>query len=241
MEAQNVKKGGSMLMKLVILVLVVVVIYGVYSIFFKKSGSGLVLVKEVKKATEKIEIKSGDIQLGSTSNYTYSMWLNFSNFNYKYGQKKHILKRGNGLQVYLAENNNDIVLSFNEKGKGNRMDCTIKDVPLQKWINIIFSINTKSVDIYIDGKLRKVCVLKNTPIAPTKDDDIVLCDNGGFSGKIALMQYIPAKIGSNEAYKMYKSNTSGLSSKFNLVKSNYTLEGRLIKNNEEVGSVDFSV
>ena len=88
-------------------------------------------------------------------------------------------------------------------------DCDIPDFPLQKWVNLIVSFNGSAMDVYVDGKLMKSCVvnlgsllqktntitlgatsvtdigfitnvkLKNSPIAPQEAWDIY---SQGFGG-----------------------------------------------------------
>ena len=37
--------------------------------------------------------------------------------------------------------------------------CTVDNIPLQRWVNIIVSLNGRTMDVYINGKLTRTCVL----------------------------------------------------------------------------------
>ena len=41
--------------------------------------------------------------------------------------------------------------------------CKAKMIPLQKWVNVIVSVYSQVVDIYIDGQLTSSCILKGFP------------------------------------------------------------------------------
>lgn len=81
--------------------------------------------------------------------------------------------------------------------------CDIKNIPLQKWVHIAYILNNRTVDIYIDGKLERSCVLRGVP--KLNDDPVHVCDNGGFFGKISNLVYFRYAMKPDEVYKIYAS------------------------------------
>jgi hypothetical protein len=81
--------------------------------------------------------------------------------------------------------------------------CDIKNIPLQKWVHIAYILNNRTVDIYIDGKLERSCVLRGVP--KLNDDPVRVCDNGGFFGKISNLVYFRYAMKPDEVYKIYAS------------------------------------
>lgn len=79
--------------------------------------------------------------------------------------------------------------------------CDIKNIPLQKWVHIAYILNNRTVDIYIDGKLERSCVLRGVP--KLNDDPVHVCDNGGFFGKISNLVYLRYALKPDEVYKIY--------------------------------------
>lgn len=63
----------------------------------------------------------------------------------------------------------------------------VKDIPIEKWVNIIFTLNNKTVNIYINGILKKSHVLKNVP--RQNYYDTFIGDNKGFGGYISNLRY----------------------------------------------------
>jgi len=81
--------------------------------------------------------------------------------------------------------------------------CDIKNIPLQKWVHITYVLNNRTVDIYIDGKLERSCVLRGVP--KLNDEPVRVCDNDGFFGKISNLVYFRYALKPDEVYKIYAS------------------------------------
>jgi hypothetical protein len=79
--------------------------------------------------------------------------------------------------------------------------CDIKNIPLQKWVHITYVLNNRTVDIYIDGKLERSCVLRGVP--KLNDEPVRVCDNGGFFGKISNLVYYRYALKPDEVYNIY--------------------------------------
>jgi hypothetical protein len=66
--------------------------------------------------------------------------------------------------------------------------CDVMDIDLQRWINVTVSVNGRIMDVYMDGKLARSCILSNLQdIAADKAQKIVLMPtdvlfNGYVSG-----------------------------------------------------------
>lgn len=101
-----------------------------------------------------------------------------------------------------ASNNNNNTKPISQPELTGYDTCTLDNVKLQRWTHIVVSVYNNIVDIYYDGKLKKSCVLKGFPEPNTNDLHLSL--DGGFSGKIAKMNYINAAINQNEAYSIYR-------------------------------------
>ena len=79
--------------------------------------------------------------------------------------------------------------------------CSIKMIPLQKWVNIIVSVYNQVVDIYVDGLLTSSCVLKSFPAISTAD--VVLTPDGGFAGYISRVKFLNSAMTVNKAKDIY--------------------------------------
>ena len=79
--------------------------------------------------------------------------------------------------------------------------CSIKMIPLQKWVNVIVSVYNQVVDIYVDGLLTSSCVLKTFPAISTSD--VSLTPDGGFSGYISRVKFLNSAMTVQKAKDIY--------------------------------------
>ena len=181
----------------IILTLVfLLLIYLLYKSFTKTTTD---LSTTVTDAKTKTVIAADQLPAGNnTQNYTYSIWFYVNDWNYKYGESKIIFGRTDGgndpsPSVVLAPMENNLTISIavyaDNSSRGQIHTCNIANVPLQKWVNLIVSLNGRSVDIYLDGKLVRTCVLPG--VAKVNNSaDVFLTPDGGFDGWISGFQYI---------------------------------------------------
>ena len=115
--------------------------------------------------------------------------------------------------------------------------CSVANVPIQKWVNLLVSVYGRSMDIYIDGKLVRTCVLpgigKIDANAP-----VYITPNGGFSGWTSKFQYWADSCDPQKAWNIYEAgygSASMLSSLF----GKYSVKVALMEDGAENSS--FSV
>jgi hypothetical protein len=112
--------------------------------------------------------------------------------------------------------------------------CLIENVPIQKWVNIIVSLFGLTLDIYLDGKLVRTCVMPGVPII-NNATDINVTNNGGFSGWTTNFKYWSDASNPQEAYNIYKSGFGG--SILGNALSKYRLQVSFLKDNIQQGSI----
>ncbi len=156
--------------------------------------------------------------------FTYSLWIYIADWNYNFGNWKNIFVKGDDNMrapgLWLYPKTNSLHARINTHADVNE-GCDIKNIPLQKWVHIVYVLNNRTVDIYIDGKLERSCVLRGVPVL--NNMPVQVGYGGGFYGQIAKMQYftralLPSEV--TEIYsegpyvsKRYRINLSGLSKK----------------------------
>ena len=111
--------------------------------------------------------------------------------------------------------------------------CLIENVPIQKWVNIIVSLYGLTVDIYLDGKLVRTCVLPGVPQI-NNDRDIEVTGKGGFSGWTTNFKYWSDASNPQEAYNIYKAGFGG--SILGNALSKYRVQVSMLKDNVQQGS-----
>ena len=125
-------------------------------------------------------------------------------------------------------------------GSSNFTRYIIKNIPIQKWNNLTLSVDTRTLDVYLDGKLRNSFILHGPYKSKleNKTKNLYLGHLGGsnigFEGFITRIRYSPNSINPQEAYNIYKDgiNSSLAKSAFN----KYRLKVSFLEYNKERGA-----
>jgi len=232
---------------ILIVVAVLFVLYLVLNLFFKKSTT---LTNMEDGKTRQVIEASTLPNNNNTSNYTYSMWFYVDDWNYRFGEPKMLLGRMDqdnhpSPSVVLGAMENDITISVScypqNASTGVVGDtsvvhkCVVRNFPLQSWVNLIISLYGRSLDVYIDGKLVRTCVLPGVAKV-NPDANIQVTPAGGFSGWTSNFEYWDDATNPQQAYNIYKSGFGG-SFAGNLF-NKYRIKISFLEDNQEQGSIE---
>ena len=188
---------------------------------------------------------------GNTSNFTYSIWFYIDDWNYRYGEPKIIFGRmttGTGQKepcpsVVLGPIQNNIVVSLAvypgldeqpEDGKNYIVhNCPVANVPIQRWCNLLISVYGRTLDLYLDGKLVRTCVLPGVAKIDT-NAPVFITPNGGFSGWTSRFQYWADSSDPQKAWNIYKAGYGG--SLLGSIFGKYTVKVTLMEGDTEDSS-----
>jgi len=196
-----------------------------------------------------------------SSNFAYSIWFYVNDWNYRYGEPKVIFGRMGALSnsgggsikgvsgldpcpaVVLGAVENNIQISLgcfpgaNQQpttAGGNTVihTCSVSNVPIQKWVNLVVSVYGRTMDVYIDGKLVRTCLLPGVA-SINNNADVHITPAGGFDGWTSKLQYYPNSINPQEVWNIYNKGYSNSLSLF----GKYQVEISLVKNGNTESSV----
>lgn len=119
-------------------------------------------------------------------------------------QLSHVLHKGDVLAnpnqapgIWLQRVGNDLRVVFKintfhtyEDCQGEACyleKCSVGNIPLNKWFHISLVVINKNVDVYVNGFLKKRCLLKGVP--RQNDGDVYLNSFGGFRGFLSRARY----------------------------------------------------
>ena len=195
------------------------------------------------------------------SNFAYSIWFYIDDWSYRYGEPKVIFGRmgspsspvtGSSVPgiggidpcpaVVLGAVENNIAVSLGcypgadqepstTGGKTIVHTCTVANVPIQRWVNLAISVYGRTMDIYIDGKLTRTCLLPGVA-AVNNNANVYVTPRGGFDGYTSKFQYFPNSLNPQEAWNIYVKGYGG--SAFNM---NYQVQISLLENGTTQSSV----
>ena len=96
--------------------------------------------------------------------------------------------------------------------------CDIINIPVQRWVHIGVVLQNKTLDVYLNGSLKRSCILKNIPKSIKQTDNIYINQNGGFDGKLSNIKYTPKALTSEEIISEYSGFFGGKNSLINKLK-----------------------
>jgi len=173
-------------------------------------------------------IKASNVPLTTGSDYGIQFWMYIKDWDYKFGTEKNVIKRVDATnadtsnpRIMLDATENNLVVHVPIYGSGadatsdvgakgtaatgNDFTCTVENVPLQTWFAVSVTLFQRNLDIYINGKLVKSCVLPGMP-RPAVGDIIVSAD-GGFSGSICNVHGYSTMLGPNDTASFFTAGT----------------------------------
>ena len=256
-------------------------LYYLYQYLFgPKMNNSFPLITATQNAQvdKEITFSSGQLApLYEGGEFTFSTWIYVSNWSYRAGKNKSIIRIGGNsfdtIRVYLGANTPKLYVRLHTKedvsisGAGapaasaasptpvapapstgavpstgaattalqpedlristldsvfknpqtesglldNLHICDIPELPLQRWINISIAVNGKTVDVYIDGKLSRSCVL-STPFKVDAGYNASLLGYGGFGGQISTTTMYDTALNPEEVYKNYMAGPEPITS-----------------------------
>ena len=234
---------------IVMWVVIVLIIYILYLwLFGDASRQSLAGLRDAKK---ELAVSGNSLPGGSTSDYTYSIWVYVNNWNYRVGEQKIVFGRLDGAGAVAPEVSFDATLNnlivtlatyaspVDGKGGGSSTGshtCTLENVPLQAWANIIMTVNNRTLDLYLDGKLVRTCVLPGVPKVGT-GSDVFVTPGGGFGGFVSNFQYFARAVNPRQAYAIYREGP-GTGSFVGDLFNRYRIKIAFLKDNSEVNSFE---
>jgi hypothetical protein len=212
---------------------------------------------DIMSAQTMLKIEAQDMpsysSSGNTTNFTYSIWFFIDDWNYRYGDPKVIFGRmstGTGEKhpcpsVALGPILNNIIVSLavypgldempEDGSKFVVHTCGISNVPIQKWCNFFMSVYGRTLDLYLDGKLVRTCVLPGVSNIDS-DAPVYVTPMGGFSGWTSSFQYWAEASNPQKAWDVYKAGYGG--SMLDSMFGKYTVKISLMEGDTVTSSVE---
>ena len=192
--------------------------------------------------------KSSLANEGDSNNFSYSIWFYINDWNYQFGKNKVIfgrMEQGAGTitdvsginpspLVVLGQIENNLNIYLQCEGIDTPNMCSVDNIPIQKWVNLMISVYSRTMDIYLDGKLVRTCLLPGVPNIST-GSDVLITPYGGFNGWTSRFQYYPNSLNPQDAWNIYTQGYGG-NMFSNLLKS-YQIQFSLLENGITYSSV----
>tara|TARA_B100000963_G_C22623659_1_gene671229 strand:+ start:398 stop:1252 length:855 start_codon:yes stop_codon:yes gene_type:complete len=185
------------------------------------------------------------------NNYSITGWFYIDDWNYKYGEPKVMLFRPDTAggkatfnpMVFFSPVENNLTVAVNcyssdpsKPDANQRFLCNIKNINLQKWVHLGVVLNNRTLDVYINGKLTKTCMLPGVPKINNESNIELtpgnnpknLDENAGFMGYISKIVFFPYDLTPQQVYDEYRKGFGG-----NLLFGNYDMKITFYKDGQE--------
>lgn len=164
-------------------------------------GTNSKVVLQDPKSKDTILIKRSNNQTSGIE-FTWSFWLYLNDLGNENNKYQHVFNKGdnnfdkitsistinNSPGVYIGPKNNSLMIimdTVNATDTNNTID--IENIPIRKWVHIGIRIKNTILDVYVNGIVSNRIVLINVP--KQNFNDINICQNGGFNGKLSNLRY----------------------------------------------------
>lgn len=170
--------------------------------------------------TKKV-ISAANAPITQGADNSVQFWMYIKDWDYQFGEKKSILYRQDAttatirnpeISLHPTDNSLDVAVSIfsadstDTSSTGDTYTCTVENVPLQTWFSVSVAVFQRNLDVYINGKLVKSCVLPGVPRPAA--GDIIIGDAQGFSGSVCNVHAYPNMITPSDASAFFSAGTN---------------------------------
>lgn len=172
----------------------------------------------------KTVIPAANAPIGANGTFGLQFWMYISDWDFNFSKEKTVVKRvGTGtdtnvspfITLHPTDNSLQVKIAIYPTGTGTGtasstgdvFPCTVENVPLQRWFSVSVTVFQRNVDIYIDGRLVKSCVLPGVP-RPVLGDIHIGDDAVGFSGSVCNLKSYTGMLGPTDAQAYAAAGTN---------------------------------
>jgi hypothetical protein len=128
--------------------------------------------------------------------YSYTTWILVKDFTKGYGTKRRIFSKGDSPGLYLDSTSNSLMVAVDTYGSTETI--LIPNIPAMKWVHFALVVDQHSLDIFINGILRKHHTLGQLP----QQNDVAVSVGGDWTGVLARLVYYPRSLSPVEVKKL---------------------------------------
>ena len=198
-------------------------------------GSAVVIPQDPAQANAVPILRSNNGNSGME--FTWSVWLYVNDIGNDQDNYQHIFNKGdanivkqstttpsangkskftNGPGLYLSKNSSDtnnsmvlhVIMDDNGAVDSNTTTMDISNIPIKHWTHVAIRLQNTVVDTYVNGTIAGR--LNLTYVPKQNNYNVNVCQNGGFSGKLADLRYFNSALNSFDINNiiMWGPNTS---------------------------------
>lgn len=250
-NSNNGTKDMGFILKVVVILLIAVIciialaVIARNSLYYSKINNAVspILIYQDQEASKALDSASmdniyNDVRyLENHTKFSISMWIYIEDWDYAVDKYKIIYQRkvtGKDASpiftpvIALDKYENNLIFGMSvydsdavNKAEPKFVTFTHSQIPLQKWVNIVYNISDQFVSLYLNGYMENKYYLDNIYYLKGDDEkyDYEILGNSravlkdatqsdglpGFSGLISKMQYFAKNLNNEEIKKIYEN------------------------------------
>jgi len=130
--------------------------------------------------------------------YSYTAWILIKDFTRGYGERRRIFSKQDSPGVYIDSTSNALIAAVDTYGSVETI--LIPNIPAMKWIHFAMVVDQHSVDIYINGILKKHHTLGQLP----QLNDSAVTVGSTWDGVLSRLTYYNRSLNYIEIKEMLK-------------------------------------
>ena len=205
----------------IVLLIIGLLIYLIYKAITKaKNGDteNPILVSGSIDASDSANSKSWNLPTSSGTNspnmaFTISFWIYIADWSYRVNDPKAIIIKGDfygnnsdntqvAPGIWLAPGKNNLIVATSIIGQKIPQICDVSNIPIQKWVHVAYVLENRTVDVYVNCKLERSCVLTGVPKLNNKQLHLFPENNKvgdtdkqtGFMGQLSSLRYFSSAL-----------------------------------------------
>ena len=130
--------------------------------------------------------------------YSYTAWILIKDFTRGYGERRRIFSKEDSPGLYIDSTSNSLIVAVDTYGSTETI--LIPNVPAMKWIHFAMVVDQHSVDVYINGILKKHHTLGQLP----QLNDNAVTIGSTWDGVLSRLTYYDRSLNYIEIKEMLK-------------------------------------
>ena len=217
-------------------VILCVIIYMMFR-FISEQGKTVTSIVTLDRNTTNPDVPFTSLSSPTSSRYFLSFWINVvdaPSSNSETTLFKIVNPASTDIVTVSLTSTSELKYSMAEQNNGGTKSHTIMtNFPLQKWVYVILSVDGKTIDLYIDGKMIRSENLVNLPVTTTKDSKFVFTNAASTAVvHMAKFERNPTAVDPSTAWSNYIAGNGG--NYFSNLFSSYGATFTLTKDNLDV-------
>lgn len=141
--------------------------------------------------------------------FGYSFWLYIDNvggsgnWDSNFKEPKSIINRGDSPSIYYRPEDNALLVKIKTGDDNIEQFIVTKGLKTQKWNHVCVVLDTRNLDIYIEGKMARSFILKEVPKLNT--NDIYIFDASNIYAELSYLRYFTVLLTPGDVEAIYNT------------------------------------